>query len=376
MAIKTSVGYGPEGTASFGGPLGDPYYYSGPPVVARSELLISVSGFPTQINAFESRHMTLEGSRLTGAAGVLYWRNWPTGLQDVSVAKGTPPDTNESLGSWLAGTNPARANVLLPVFGLELRDIPMMVKEMGLVALKVRDGIIKSLKGLDSGTAAKANLAFQFGWQPFVSDLWKMVSFQEAVEKRRKELSRLSSGKGLRMRRDSPSVTDHFTMKSYPLITWGGAYIAPDIEVTRTIDRWVVGWWKPTSPSSVPQSDAGIRRLLTGTDPGNIAANVWAALPWSWFTDYFYNVGQLIDASNRTVATPHLVSVMTRHRHVLTHKASGGLTAGVVTTTTHERGVGLGYTASAGMPTLGAGQLSILGSLAVVKNPRVTSIFR
>jgi len=165
-------------------------------------------------------------------------------------------------------------------------------------------------------------------------------------------------------------------MKSYPLITWGGAFIAPDIEVTRTIDRWVVGWWKPTSPSSVPQSDAGIRRLLTGTDPGNIAANVWAALPWSWFTDYFYNVGQLIDASNRTVATPHLVSVMTRHRHVLTHKASGGLTAGVVTTTTHERGVGLGYTASAGMPTLGAGQLSILGSLAVVKNPRVTSIFR
>jgi len=369
---KYSEGAYVDGGAAFSANDGD--YYTTRVAGDTDELIISINDNPGGINPFETVHKKVRGSVVNGYQGVLHWRNWPTEMYGFSHEPLPMESAQDSRTAFLAATNPARADILLPVSLAELRDIPNMVKEMGEVAIHLRDHGLKSFSGVSTAVAAKANLAYQFGWRPFVQDIWTCVNFQANVDKRRKELEALSSGPGLRRtmsKRWDQSRQDFFPRAG--LLSWGGTNIYADITVLRTAKRWVVGHWRPTYDGSIPSSDGAIRRLLTGFDPGNIPANVWAALPWSWLTDYFYNIGNIIDAGNRTVATPYMVSVQTEQRQYATHPewADRGLSGGHVEHVRRYRNVDIDYAPiSASFPTLGAGQLSILGSLAVSKNRR------
>jgi len=283
--------------------------------------------------------------------------------------------------TFLAATNPSRADILLPASLFELKDVPGMVKEVGHLAILVRDKGRKAFKELDGIAIAKANIIYQFGWRPFVEDIWTCLKFTKGVEKRRKELEALSSSGSKGLRRTISHIWDREEVsvyQNYPLKSDGGTNIFRDLHTRRTVKRWVIGYWKPTYAGSIPSSDDSIRRVLNGTDAGNIAANVWEELPWSWFTDYFFNVGKMIDAGNRTIATPHLVSVMTEQTQYSYHDAwpERHLSAGNIEYIHRYRNVDIDYPSSitASFPTLGAGQLSILGSLAIVKNRRALKL--
>jgi len=116
---------------------------------------------------------------------------WPAGVPSLSVA----------ITKTLANTNPNRRTVDMPVFLFELLDLPKMLKSVGedLIRLARKKG--RPPKKSDKVTyLAGKNLEVQFGWVPLISDLGKMMDFQQIVAKRTEELQRLGSDKGLRRR--------------------------------------------------------------------------------------------------------------------------------------------------------------------------------
>lgn len=344
--------------------------------VASDNLYLNVSTNKGGNNPFGVLHYTCSGSLSTGRDdnGNLY-EGFPTSFYDrsyYSSASGIPEPDFGGLSSQLAAsTNPSRPDVLLPSFIAELKDLPEMVKQLGSVAIAIRDGGVKKLlKAADPRKAAEANLAIQFGWRPFIQDLWTMATFADGVEKRKKELNSLRQKGGLRrtlnrLQTVSNSETDTRT------------FIVP-ITMNRNMVCGGTMHWLPTYAGSADLTPNQIRRVITGFDAGNIAANVWEELPWSWFTDYFFNVSQMLQAGNRTIATPSKGWIKTERTVHVSHPPynndwssnAAPTTGGTMTSRQVERRP-FSAVATASFPTLGAGQLSILGSLAVVKNRKV-----
>lgn len=297
------------------------------------------------------------------------YQNWPVGLGNGPAA-----------ARLLANTNPTRPDIQLPVFILELRDIPKMIEHAGALLLRLRRG--RPRFGLrPDQEAASALLAYNFGWAPLIGDLKKLVSFSDLTAKRMKEFDRLYSGPGLkrRMNLDTAYSQPHG-------FTYGVAGPNPGNSVTaqglsRTI-VWGTVRWKPTpaplnSPLRVPPP-SDVRRHVLGLSAANITANVWEALPWSWLIDYFVNVGDVLAAKQgRSVATPSLPCIMRKSTTYnygpsmfFPQNALGeGITFGDMRQQYEkkERNVVSGGSIFGSFSDLSGRQLSILGALASLK---------
>lgn len=193
----------------------------------------------------------------------------------------------------LARTNPGRSHLKLPVFLFELHELPRLVLIEGRSILK---------------RFANANLAWQFGWTPLLSDLRKMFNFQDAVAKRVNELERLQSKSGLKRRAqlktwdDSTGNSSQVTVESFLSLVYAKYQDQKHRECWGTV-RWV-----PTPGASMPSTDLErlrlARKMVLGFGPGQILANIWEGLPWSWLIDWFSNVGDFIEATNNSIAMP------------------------------------------------------------------------
>lgn len=338
---------------------------------SRDNLYVSVSNNPGGNNALGVNHFSISGSLQNGPSGGFVYKNNPSGFYDRDYLVGrlgfTPDSPENYYNRFKAATNPGRPAVRLPVFLAELRDIPGMVKEMGAIGIAIRDkGVSSVMKKADTVTAARANLAVQFGWQPFVQDLWKMATLTDAVEKRMKELERARRKGGSTRRMTLDGRTESFTYYDGD----GSPY-----PCKRSVVIKAGGVWKQTYAGSADRTPAEVRRILLGCDAGNIAANVWEAMPWTWFTDQFLNIGQMLQAGNQTVATLERAWVTHVWESIATDKGWGNAISGVSPGTMRmfaiERFPVYPSQPTISFPILGTGQLSILGSLAVAKNHKV-----
>lgn len=342
--------------------------YAGSNLVQKDELLVSV-GSPkpwTQNNPFQSVHIELAGSIGMAvnnpAAGSKRFVEpfGPSSFASRGFGKATP--TIPSTAEIFARTNPSRASVLLPVFLLELREIPELIRYMGRVLLNPR-----KWSHLDP---ARAHLAMQFGWVPLISDLVRIARMQDSVDKRRKEFDRLYSGKGLKRRIDLGGGSSTGTKGEFANF---GNYRNFSVSVTETSSwkAWATVHWVPNNPSALPPSDNDIRRRLTGLTAQHITESIWEALPWSWLTDYFINIGAVIKSGNRADARPNGGALMIEYTTIASHPpaASGSdiLTMGIARKVERTRAP-ISYAGiTASIPVLEARQLSILGALATVK---------
>jgi hypothetical protein len=350
----------------------------------RADLLASNSKNPGGNNNFESADQSVSGSLISGDYALKgMWTNVPSALynQYKALPAHLPYDTNAGQ-RLIAMTNPGRPDVKVPVFLAELRDIPEMVRDMGHLAMLVRDKHPSPLSAYGGGSptagAAKLALLHQFGWRPFLEDILKMADFQDSVEKRKKELKGLGSKDG---KRRTVKNLQTVSKSSLGIVTVDNSFVnLPYFTKTTTVVSGGV-IWKETYPGSSDLSDWSIRRLVTGFDAGNIAANVWEALPWTWFTDYFNNIGQQLQAGNRTIASPSRAWIKIRTISESTHPSkkvnklicgSGNYRMRLFTRVPYLGG----SSAYASLPFLGSGQLSTLGSLAVVKNRKVLTVVR
>jgi hypothetical protein len=342
------------------------------------QLITSVNGYGYNF-PFDARHGTMSGSIMNGPLGAGVFDQCPA-VFTADPTVNSVPLGRANITALLAATNPSRPDVLLPVFWMELRDLPDMLRQAGRIAKRIHfergswSNLIRP--GHVSKDMAAANLAIQFGWMPFVSDLWKIASLQDQVEKRRKELKRLY-GDGLRRRLDLGSGSLVSDSSAQIWSTLGIGTTVPT-KIVHSAKGWGVAKWKPNGniPPWKP-TDGELRRQLTGVSADAILLNLWEGLPWSWLVDWFAPIGDTIKAANRTVAVPVSAWVMTERKTTIHY---GGRTVGsgaskfvvspgTYSSVNHFR-LAMNSTipgVQASLPILGARQLSILGSLAIMR---------
>lgn len=301
--------------------------------------------------------------------------NWPcirlnefsTGNNKLLFAHADLPTLNygQLAAELLAKTNPSRPDIDLPVFLVELKDIPQLIKVVG-------DNLIK--------TVAKSNLAYHFGWKPLVNDLQSIFNFSGLVERRYRELKKLySSG----LRRTVTLGRDSTNFKGRETLIWnesglGSVIIRTDGNTERRY--WGHCKWKPTTLP--PRSDAEMfslaRRAVLGLYLNPAAA--WELIPFSWMADWFGSIGAYLNASRNLIpASPYDICIMERKLTTVSSSVKAGYepVSGLSLSPqwgTHEtlRREPSSPTISASLPWLTLRQWSILASLSVVKGGSFT----
>lgn len=279
-------------------------------------------------------------------------------LTDTSV-----PSTAEAITRGMADSNPSRPHVSVPNFLFELKDLPGMLLSKGRAHHRNRAG----------NSVAEYN----FGWDSLFRDFTKLLDFNAAVDKRVDELKRVYSNGGLRRKTtiykgsviSGPIPVDFHTFEAGVLGTYS---------IRTTYHSWTTCRWKPTTAPATPPSDANLRaraRLLVhGWDfsATGIAASLWEALPWSWLTDWFSNVGDYLSANRNNIEfTPsdgcYMVHAETTHTGSISSVSDGfSASAPISRYVTSDRYLGsssLSFVAS--QPFLAAKRLVTLSSIAL-----------
>lgn len=359
---------------------------------------------------------TISGERFDQFFGV--WSTWNKVPYEISINEpGLDHDGSEAAAAARAYAiaNPARHDILLPAFFAELRDFPKMIRFAGRIQNAAQDIIPTFLKCLaiwrrDAGGTpfgrgltpdqfrklvqarltpqqqgglsvfqylAAANLALQFGWAPMIRDLQKMLSFQDAVNNRRKEINRLYSGSGMKRRITIYDKSKAYVVKDHPISSVAG-WMSVDVLVSCTTKRWVTLNMKPSSPSQLPPTDQQLRNQMLGLSVHGLAASAWEALPWSWLIDWFTNISDIINLSNNELGLIIRANTMSLKRvkmtcpGIMVSYAPNGYKASSDMSTLFEhkqRAPGLisPDLLNVKLPILGGNQLSILGSLALLR---------
>lgn len=269
------------------------------------------------------------------------------------------PSDTATITKVQADTNPSRPEVSVPNFLAELRDIP------GMLHLKGR----KTIEGMPKSSVIEQN----FGWNLLIQDLQKMANFTAHTDKRLKELQALHSGSGLKRKRTVFSDTargltgPQYFQSAYNSLVYG------NISWTSSYRKWGSVNWIPSVPFKGTDGELAkqARYLVHGWDFSGaaLASILWEALPWSWFADYFANVGDFLNANrNGAGAIAQMGCVMEHRRSWQTHVVTytdiySKPTPGVFVYETKSRVLAsAGITAT--LPFLSGGQLVTLASLA------------
>jgi len=189
----------------------------------------------------------------------------------------------------IAGLNPNRPIVDLPVFIYELRDFPGMLRDLGRV-------LQKKIRASD---VPGGYLAYTFGWAPLIQDLLKLDRLAIGIGKRLKELNSARKGESFRRtlsrrkeRYQGPFVTD----------------VSPTMNsLTVSYESWIEEHiWFTAYLRLTPEAQSDLASLLTEPGPSRAAfltgfstmgaATLWNAYPWTWLVDYLGNVGDVLEA--------------------------------------------------------------------------------
>lgn len=237
---------------------------------------------------------------------------------------------------------------------------------------------------------ANADLWWQFGMEPLIDDLRKLLKHQELLENRLKEFNSLFQKGGLRRR---INLGSHSASQGKVRVALQSNYISwqADREITTTATRWGVVRWYPHGWTMLDVSRkemiGRVRRLLYGSDLS--PESLWNKMPWTWLVGWFSTVGLWLKANkNNFPVHPGPVSICTTYQTQFTFsttsKTSYLETRGdTISHQTKKRQV----VPSGGIPLAlmrrpgkdlyqEASKSSILGSLAIVRlgNGRFLSI--
>ncbi len=292
--------------ATVGGALR--YYTPTPSTTLRTALMgerdscQSEYGLREVANALSIYHITskyplLNGQRIVSGVLTREFLGFPIGNSSVAAPDprttfGTPSVAQLSSDAWeiLAKTNPSRPHVNVPAMLGEMKDIPKVVKGWG-------DSLL--------GDIARGNLSWRWAVKPMISDVRKLANFTKAANQRLKQLERLKHGKRIRKRCNLSAQT----VSSGPtrsLIHSEGAAIYAFARTVSEYQKWGSAEWKILPDSVLPQlDDANLdrfnNRVALGITTHGALEAAWELTPWSWFIDWFSNVGDMLAATNNSV---------------------------------------------------------------------------
>jgi hypothetical protein len=265
---------------------------------------------PLQIEHFYNCRWLVSGTNEWYWVTHSYGTTWPN---PGHVGGAGEPSDNTTLAKALARTNPNRADIALPVFLFELRDIPKMIREWGHTLLKkpMRVGGGKDLRYLPK-SVGKRYLEYEFGIVPLLSDLGRILNFTALVDKRIDMLNRLGES--------SPPSSSATTWEQSDI---GNPYWSPatalyqehrwaQCRLESEYKKWCSTIWSPASklPSNPRDQFLLAHQLVFGLDLS--LSNLWEAMPWSWLIDWFGNVGDVLKANRNTIPVKHTGSCIMR----------------------------------------------------------------
>lgn len=203
-----------------------------------------------------------------------------------------------------ARTNPSRAYVDVPVVVSELGDVISLIRSTG-------RGVFRNTHYRRAGNI---NLSYQFGLLPMISDIRKILNFQEQVDRRVAEIKRLSGPKGLR-RTVQLDVARSIatTSKSFQ-----SNYLTINMNCRRESSQIVRGHvrWRPDPSHPLPKSGSAefrnmIRRTVLGLHVDS--STLWEAIPWTWLIDWGTNIGTYLKAQRNFIpCLPPDIHIMRR----------------------------------------------------------------
>ena len=278
----------------------------------------------------------------------------------------------------VAGTNPSRASIGIPMWMQNIYELPKMIFGLG----KLLEGDMS--KSLASGNrnavlnrTASEYLGVKFGWLPLIDDIKKLLEFQKHVLKRDKELHQLYSKKGLRRRLQFGSNMQVFRNVATTSLATDCTVDHETCIVIRK-RQWATIHWQPTLPPAYHPDDAALndlaRRLVIGLTPEALAKGAWDVIPWTWLIGWFTNFGKYTLAHSWSVPAQHgsgcFMSECRGSWLSATAKVAGGVPPqikadGELTGTLKTRSVSGSTTVGFSMPYLDMSKLSVLGALFV-----------
>jgi hypothetical protein len=223
-------------------------------------------------------------------------------------------------------------------------------------------------------------LGAKFGWLPLIDDANKLLHLGEYIHKRKGELDRLYSERGLKRRVKLGGGHGRSERAQAILSDLGGAFITARVSSDTEENVYGTARWKPTGvPPGYNPSDAEkfqmAKQVCSGLTTEGVIKGSWDLLPWSWMVDWFSNVGDWLTQSSSTIpAAPVSCCIMrsktTVIQHTIIDKPIWAIdNGGVGIHTSKTRTVASG-TLAASLPTLDANRLSILSALFVQRFKR------
>lgn len=321
---------------------------------------------------------TKRGGSLLNWDGSLQCDSKPCSIQNRAPSYNGPQPATY-INRILSQTGPLTPDVYLPLSIFELRELPQLVKYLGDLGYGIKDAIrdrgpISPGKGV-----AEWYITAQFGVAPVVQDILKLLTFAAMVRKRQRMLRDAHSKKGIRRRvkLDEGRLGPNFGVLA--VNSTQGAVVWQDYESYTDFKTWATVTWTVRDPSQVgktPSFDEAFRIAL-GLNKGYIPIMVWKALPWTWMTDWFLNISQILQANhNRIYYKPGKICIMRQTVGVTSFAAQSNIngkpkqfiTGGEVRNVSKTRTVHApNNNVNLRMPFLDPFKLSILGSLAVLK---------
>lgn len=193
----------------------------------------------------------------------------------------------------LAGLDPQKPVVDVPLFLFELRELPSMIRDLGRV-------LNREVRPQD---VPGGHLAYSFGWAPLLSDTQKMFNFAHQTWQRSRYLRQLEAGTRVRRHLERGALLSSVTTQNALQIGNIGPASDPyilkaDVKVERRLWVWFTANAYLLDP--IPQDNASLRRLAFRYAYGGTArwSTIWNALPWTWLSDYFNNIGDYVAATN------------------------------------------------------------------------------
>jgi hypothetical protein len=249
---------------------------------------------------------------------VLDFQKWKLEGQDIFTHQplllDSPPSDADVVVTTLQRTNPSRPSVdLAATIGESLQELPGLFREAFRdLSERFRPDRLRWPRPGHAPDIPTSSLPVgNFALLPLYRDLYKALQFVQDLERRKDELNRLYSNRGLRRRVNIWKGAWSGTLGPQTVLSLDGGIVDCEVVYTTKREIWASARWFPNLP--LPPSQTDMVNLAKQSLQGfNLhPATAWELFPWSWFGDYFANVGPYLQATRNVVgAHPAEVCIM------------------------------------------------------------------
>lgn len=309
---------------------------------------------------------------------------------DISISASSNSQLDAFGTRAIAAVAPTNPSVNMANFLGEMKDLPTIprIKEWRTIAHNFRKGYAS--KRAISQKAASEWLNQQFGWIPFVSELYKFGLTVKNAEKIMQQFDR-DSGRPVRRRYSLPSTSTTNVINQPD--SYGNPVMVTPIclspgkvtwSITITTKRWFSGcftYYVPPSGVGGWSETRRARQLAAKLFGLRVTPDlVWSLAPWSWAVDWVSNTGSVIknyslfSNDNLVMRYGYVMETIERRNDISLSNARfvGGVVSStqslVTTIKTRRKATPYGFGLNESQFT--AKQWSIIGALGITRIPR------